>query len=53
MYFGGLRGLNDPLSVYNEAICTFDRTLKCWTTGTLRLAFFLFLFRLNLRGVDP
>ena len=36
MNFGALRGLNDPLSVYNEAIYTFYRTLKRWTTGTLQ-----------------
>ena len=35
MNFGALRGLNDPLSVYNEAIYTFYRTLKRWTTGSL------------------
>ena len=34
MNFGALRGLNDPLSVYNEAIYTFYRTLKRWTMGT-------------------
>ena len=34
MYFGALGGLNDPLSVYNEAIYTFYRTLKRWTLGT-------------------
>ena len=40
MNFGALRGLNDPLSVYNEAIYSFYRTLKRWTTevygGVLR-----------------
>ena len=40
MNFGALRGLNDPLSVYNEAIYTFYRTLKRWTTETLRLDLF-------------
>ena len=40
MYFGALRALYDPLSVYNEAIYNFYRTLKRWTTevygGVLR-----------------
>ena len=33
MNIRALRGLNDPLSVGNEAIYTFYRTLKRWTTG--------------------
>ena len=35
MNIRALRGLNDPLSVDNEAFYTFYRTLKRWTTGTL------------------
>ena len=31
-----LRGLNDPLSVDNEAFYTCYRTLERWTTGTLQ-----------------
>ena len=32
LYFGGLRALYDPLSVYNEALLVLKRTLKRWTT---------------------
>ena len=32
LYFGGLRALYDPLSVYNEALLVLNRTLKRWTT---------------------
>ena len=32
LYFGGLRALYDPLSVYDEALLVFNRTLKRWTT---------------------
>ena len=35
MYFGALRGLNDPLSVYNEALLVLNRTLKRWTIKIL------------------
>ena len=39
MYFGALRGLNDPLSVDNEVFYNFYRTLKRWTTGTVFIVF--------------
>ena len=45
-----LRGLNDPLSVYNEAIYTFYRTLKRWTMETKYIVkgyFPLLQFRLS------
>ena len=32
LYFGALRALYDPLSVYNEALLVLNRTLKRWTT---------------------
>ena len=35
MNIRALRGLNDPLSVDNEAFYIFYRTLKRWTIGTL------------------